>query len=477
MVQFVNYAFGFVNHLLSQILFLDVFFFTDSLTFALIPCLLFLISIYLTFKMRFVNIRLFRDALGFVLGKKTGSPSRAKDGEITPFKALTTALSGSVGLGNIAGVAIAISTGGPGATFWMIIMGLLGMSTKFTECTLGIMYREKRPDGKFMGGPMEYLKHGLTDIGLGKLGSVLAVTFSLMCVGGSFGAGTAFQVNQSLNSVAMSIPFFGEHKWAYGLIMTILVGLVILGGIKRIALFASRIVPAMCTLYILMVLCVLIFYIDQIPSAFATILRSAFFPEAAYGGFLGVLVKGIQRATFSNEAGIGSSPIAHSAAAVSHPVEEGAVALLEPFIDTVIICTFTALMIIITGAYNNPAYMDLIHSHQGASITSRALSDVVSWFSHILTVVVFLFCFSTIISWSYYGERCFSYVFGDKKAFIYKWMLLAIVFLGSISTATNALTFGDLMVFAMAVPNLLGLILLSTKAKHSLEDYMANHRR
>ena len=473
MTKFINLLFETINAFIAKITFFDLLFFTDKVE---LPCILGLLcfcAVYLTFKMGFVNIRFFKHAIDLVLGKYDASE---KAGEISHFKALTTALSATVGLGNIAGVAVAISVGGPGATLWMIVMGILGMSTKFTECTLAVIYRKKRADGRLMGGPMEYLKQGLADMGLPRLGRFLSIAFCLMCIGGSFGGGAAFQVNQSLSAISMSVPFFGDHHWIYGLTMVILVGAVIIGGIKRIALVASRVVPFMCTIYILMACYILVLFYDKIPAAFLTILQGAFTPESAYGGFLGVLVVGIQRAAFSNEAGLGSAAIAHSIARVNHPVEEGTVALLEPFIDTVIVCTMTALVIVITGAYSNPEYAELVTQQKGAALTSIAMGDVVSWFPYLLSLAVFLFAFSTIISWSYYGERCFSFVFGDKKSLIYKLLLLLIIFLGAMATSKNIMDFGDLMILGMAFPNLAGVFLLSGKVKRSLKEYQQKIR-
>ena len=355
--------------------------------------------------MGFVNVRFFKHAIDLVSGKFS---AKEKDGEISHFKALTTALSATVGLGNIAGVAVAISVGGPGATFWMIVMGILGMSTKFTECTLGVMYREKRADGRIMGGPMEYLKKGFKGYGLSAYGRFFCLLFFALCVLEALSVEEPlFQVNQSLTAVGLSIPVLADYSWVYGLIMVLLVGMVIIGGIKRIAVVASRVVPFMCGTYVLMACYILVSFYDKIPGAFLIILQGAFTPESAYGGFLGVLIVGMKRAVFSNEAGLGSAAIAHSAAKVSHPVEEGTVALLEPFIDTVVICTMTALVIIITGAYNNPEYMEFISQQKGAALTSSAMSEAVAWFPYVLSLAVFLFAFSTIISWSYYGRKVF----------------------------------------------------------------------
>lgn len=468
MTETVNLFFEGLNGFIAKFSFFDLFFFTDKIKIPFVVGFLCLCAIYFTLKMGFVNVRLFKHAIGLVRGKYNTS---SKTGEISHFKALTTALSATVGLGNIAGVAVAISIGGPGATFWMIVMGILGMSTKFTECTLGVMYRKKRSDGRLMGGPMEYLKHGLADMNFPRLGRFLSVFFCILCIGGSFGGGAAFQVNQSLTAIGLSVPFLGNYSWVYGLIMVLLVGVVIIGGIKRIALVASRVVPLMCATYILMASYILIVFYDKIPSAFITIFQGAFTPESAYGGFFGVLVVGMQRAVFSNEAGLGSAAIAHSVATVNHPVEEGVVALLEPFIDTVVVCTITALVIIITGAYNNPEYMEMVNQQKGAALTASAMSDVVSWFPYILSLTVFLFAFSTIISWSYYGERCFSFVFGDKRSLIYKILLLIVIFLGAIATSKNIMEFGDLMILGMAFPNLVGILWMSGKVKRSLKEY------
>ena len=468
MTEFINACFVKINNFVGQIAFFDLLFFTDKGKLPLVVGLLCFSAVFLTLKMKFVNIRLFTHAIALLMSKPQ---KKEKQGEISHFKALTTALSATVGLGNIAGVALAISIGGPGATFWMIVMGLLGMSTKFTECTLAVMYREKRQDGRLMGGPMEYLKAGLKDKGFPRMGKWLSIVFCFMCIGASFGGGAAFQVNQSLTAISQTWPALSEVQWLYGLFMVLLVGTVIIGGLKRIALVASRIVPFMCGAYVLMALYILFVFYDQIPSALMTILQGAFTPESAYGGFLGVLVLGMQRAVFSNEAGLGSAAIAHSAAQVNHPIEEGTVALLEPFIDTVLICTMTALVIVITGAYNHPEYASLISQNKGAALTSSAMGAVVSWFPYVLSVAVFLFAFSTIISWSYYGERCFSFVFGDKKSLIYKGFLLVVVFLGSIVTSTNIMNFGDLMILSMAFPNLIGVLWLSGIVKKSLKEY------
>ena len=451
---------------------MDVLFFIEGVRFPLVVFVLFFSALFFTFKMGFVNIRLFRHATLMVLGRYDRKAD-GRSGEISHFKALTTALSATVGLGNIAGVAIAVSVGGPGAVFWMLLMGFFGMSSKFTECSLALMFREKRADGQIMGGPMVYLKKGLAEKGLPALGGVLAVVFAVLCIGGSFGGGVAFQVNQSLNAISLSLPFLADFKWIYGVFVMFLVGIVVIGGIKRIADVSGRVVPFMFSLYVLMAFAVLITHYDRIPGALALIFEGAFSMKAGWGGFMGVLVTGLQRAAFSNEAGLGSSPIAHSAARVRHPVEEGAVALLEPFLDTVLICLITALIIIVTGVYQHPAHEALVVNNQGAALTSQALSQAHGLFPYILSLAVFLFAFSTIISWSYYGERCFSFLFGEKRALIYKCAVLAVILVSSLASSREILLFCDLMILSMALPNLFGVLLLSGKVKQAMKDYIS----
>jgi len=430
-------------------------------------------AIFFTLRMNFVNLRAFRHAIQVTMGRYD-NPNAS--GEVSHFQALTAALSATVGLGNIAGVAIAIMTGGPGATFWMIVAGLLGMTSKFTECTLGQKYREVRPDGRIMGGAMYYLSKGLSELKMGAFGKALAVLFAVLCVGASFGGGNAFQVNQSLRAIQETVPFFADNHWAYGLIMVVLVGVVIIGGIQRIASTAEKIVPAMCGVYLLACLAILGMHASHIPAAFGEIISGAFTPEAGYGGLLGVLVMGFRRAAFSNEAGVGSAAIAHSAAKTDHPIREGIVALLEPFIDTVVICTMTALVIVITGVYDRPEYAKYIADNNGAGLTSSAMGESLSFFPPILSLAVFLFAYSTMISWSYYGERCWVFLLGDRASMSYRLLYLVFAFLGSIVSATNVLDLSDLMILGMAFPNILGCVLLSGKVKKDLDDYWRRYK-
>ncbi len=445
----------------------------DSPTIPLVVGWLVVGAIFFTIRMGFINFRGFKHAIDVVRGKYDNPDA---EGEVSHFQALSSALSATVGLGNIAGVAIAVSLGGPGAIFWMIIAGFLGMSSKFTECTLGQKYRETRPDGRVMGGAMFYLSKGLAEKGVGGFGKGLAVLFAILCIGGSFGGGNTFQVNQSLNAVQETIPWLADHRWVFGLVMAVLTGLVIIGGIKRIALTAEKIVPAMCGIYLLACLTVLFMNISEIPDAFRTIIYSAFNPGAAWGGFIGVLVIGFKRAAFSNEAGVGSAAIAHSAARTDHPVREGIVALLEPFIDTIIVCTMTGLVIVITGHYEGGSEAEMAKpfadASNGAGLTSAVFKSEIFWFPYILSAAVVLFAFSTMISWSYYGERCWAWLFGDGSSMVYRWLFLLMVFLGSIITSTNVLDFGDLMILGMAFPNVLGLYFLAGGVKSDLNDYL-----
>ncbi|MCF6230176.1 MAG: alanine:cation symporter family protein [Gammaproteobacteria bacterium] len=465
----IDTGFGVLVSYIAMISFFDLLFFTDDYKLPFVVAWLIVGATFFTVRMGFINVRAFTHAIQCVRGRYD-DPSDI--GETSHFQALTTALSATVGLGNIAGVAIAISIGGPGATLWMIVAGFVGMSAKFTECTLAQMYRRVRPDGHIMGGAMEYLSQGLAEMGWAKLGKALAVLFCILCILGSFGGGNAFQVNQSLGIVQQSFPLLESHPWIFGLIMMVLVGAVIIGGIKRIAHVTEAIVPAMCGIYVAACLWVILSNMSEIPAAFSAIITGAFSPEAGLGGVIGVLIIGFQRAAFSNEAGIGSAAIAHSTAKTKYPVREGIVSLLEPFIDTVVICTMTALVIIITGVYNSPETADLVANKQGAALTSAAFGSAISWFPIVLTVCVILFAFSTMIAWSFYGERCWSYLFGDQSSIIYKLLFLLFVLLGSIVSAPNVLDFSDLMILLMAIPNLIGLYFLHGKVRTALRIYM-----
>ncbi len=464
--------FGTLNGYLASVIFFDVFPGEPEMPF--IVAWLIVAAVYLTLRMGFVNLRMMGHAFGVLRGHYRTKQDR---GDVTSFQALTTALSATVGLGNIAGVAIAISLGGPGATFWMIVAGFLGMTTKFTEATLAQMYREFRSDGRVMGGAMEYLSRGFAEKGLPGTGKFLAGMFALFTILGSFGAGSAFQVSQSLGAVQQQIIFFAEIPIAYGVLMAFLVGIVIIGGIRRIAHTAEAVVPSMILIYLAACLWIVISHAADIPAALGKIVTEAFSPVAVAGGIVGVIVQGFKRAVFSSEAGLGSAAIAHSAASVKYPVRQGLVALYEPFIDTIIICTMTALVIVLTGVYNDPATAAIREAKNGAALTGVAFAQVSNWFPAILAVSVFLFAYSTMISWSYYGERCWSYLFGEQSAIVYRLIFIVFIVLASVVSASNLLDFTDLLVLAMAFPNLIGLYLLSGKVKRALDDYISKLKR
>lgn len=421
-------------------------------------------AIFFTLRMKFINIRAFRHSIDVVRGRYD-DPNET--GEVTHFQALTAALSATVGLGNIAGVAIAIQLGGPGSVFWMTLSGFFGMSSKFAECTLAQMYRIVSPDGKVSGGPMYYLSRGLAEQGLRPLGKVLAGVFAVFCIGGAFGGGNMFQANQSFAGIAAAVPSFQNFSWLYGIILASLVALVIIGGIRRIGAVTELLVPGKCLVYIVAALWIISVNYTEIPAAFATIVREAFAPQAVAGGFVGVLVTGVRRAAFDNEAGVGSAPIAHSAARTEEPVREGIVALLEPFIDTVVVSNITALVIITTGVYRNQTT-----DPDGIQMTFDAFATGISWFPLVLGVAVFLFALSTIISWGYYGERAWTYLFGERTLRVYQVIYVSFVFIGSVVNLKSVLDFGDMMILAMAFPNLLGCFLLSGKVATALEGYM-----
>jgi len=462
----IDAFFGSINGFLAQIIFFDIF--PGATVMPFIVAWLIVAAVFLTLRFNFVNLRMMRHAFRVIRGKYHTADDK---GEVTPFQALSTALSATVGLGNIAGVAIAISIGGPGATFWMIVAGFLGMTTKFTEASLAQMYREVRPDGRLMGGAMEYLSKGLAEKGAPRLGKTLAIMFAIFTILGSFGAGSAFQVSQSMGAVQEQIPFFRETPIAYGLLMAVAVGLVIIGGLRRIAHVAEAIVPTMVIIYMSACLWIIASNAALVPDVLGKIVIEAFSPIAVAGGIVGTLVQGFKRAVFSSEAGLGSAAIAHSAASVKYPVRQGLVALYEPFIDTVIICTSTALVIVITGVYNAPEYEALRAASQGATLTSMAFATVSSWFPMILALSVVLFAYSTAISWSYYGERCWVYVFGERYSILYKATFIGFVIVASIANAGHLLDFTDLLVLAMAFPNLIGLYVLSGKVKAALGEY------
>jgi len=405
------------------------------------------------------------------------------EGEVSHFQALTTAVSGTVGLGNIAGVALAIAIGGPGATFWMIVCGLFSMATKFVECTLGVKYRDVGEDGSVYGGPMYYLSKGLAERNMKGLGKTLAIIFAILCVGASFGGGNAVQSNQAAEQIANVLGIQGGSTgFIIGIVFAVVVGIVIIGGIKRIASVTEKIVPFMAGIYALACLIVIFANFSYIDDAFGLIFKGAFTPEAGLGGLFGVLIIGFRRAVFSNEAGAGSAAIAHSAVKTKYPASEGIVALLEPFIDTVLICTMTALVIIFYNsgdvfAYGGDGLGNVIVDGQklgGVNLTSMAFESVIPWFPYVLAFAVVLFAISTMISWSYYGLQAWKYVFGrgKKTEMVYKILFLLATVIGASMSMGAVFAFSDAMILALVFPNMIGLLLLFPKVREELTRYM-----
>lgn len=519
-------------------------------------------AIFFTFWHGFINIRGFKHAVDIVRGRFT---TEGDEGDITPFRALTSALSATVGLGNIAGVAIAVKTGGPGAIFWMMLLGLFGMTAKFHESTLAQMFRVKNPDGTVSGGPMFYLDRGFKHLSpaLWPLGKLLAIIFALFCMFASLGGGNMFQSNQAFEAFHtqfIASPSLAEQErsklpiddlrgllsekqlkaardvdkmdtetpleqvrsdltedrvrailrpsqietllpeadvkkdkeqregvkervsYGFGLLMSGLVAVVVIGGISRIGAATSRIVPAMCLIYVLGCLTVILFNLDQIPSHVALIFDEAFKWRndaydwsAARGGLIGVLIIGFQRAAFSSEAGLGSSAIAHSAAKTGEPIREGFVASLEPFIDTIVICFMTAMVVLITDAYIAP---ELVEETNGAAVTLYAFGQtrLQAWFPYVLTISIILFAFSTMISWCYYGERAWGYLFNLKTVIIFRLAFVACVFVGTVASLGPVIDFADAMLLTMALPNIFGGIILAGLVRKALKDYWRRYK-
>jgi len=442
-------------------------------------------AIFFTLYFGFPNIKYFMTSIRVVSGKYDEvekDESSSKDGEVSHFQALTTAVSGTVGNGNIAGVALAIALGGPGATFWMIVCGLMGMSLKFVECTLGVHYRDVDENGVVYGGPMYYLTKGLKEKGFATLGKISAVFFAIFCIGGSFGGGNAAQANQAALVLKDLLGFESTFAGAViGIILAIVVGVIIIGGIKRIASVTEKIVPFMALLYIVACLYILLVNFSFLDDAIALIVKEAFNPTAiGVGGIIGVLMVGFRRAAFSNEAGVGSASIAHSAVKTKYAASEGLVALLEPFIDTVVICTLTALVIITFNSTGVFAYggeggvmIDGV-MYEGAGITQKAFAEYIPYSDVFLTVAVVLFAVSTMISWSYYGLQSWKFLFGrgEKSDLTYKLLFLSFVIIGSAASMNSIWAFSDAMIFAMVFPNMVGLYILFPVVKEQLTKYL-----
>lgn len=434
----------------------------------------------------FIQLRAFGHAISLVKGDYS-DPNDA--GEVSHFQALATALSGTVGLGNIAGVAVAVGIGGPGATFWMILAGLMGMASKFTECTLGVKYRNEYPDGTVSGGPMYYMTKGFRERGVAG-GGTMAIVFSIFCIGGSFGGGNMFQANQAhaqlVNITGGEASFLNGNGWITGLIMAAVVFMVIIGGIKSIANVTEKIVPFMGILYVGTALVIILINYDKIGWAFGQIFAGAFTGLGVAGGLVGALIQGFKRAAFSNEAGVGSAAIAHSAVRTKEPITEGVVSLLEPFIDTVVICTMTAIVITISGQLlvdpetgrfllGDNGMIQTIGGTSGVELTSAAFAQGLSWFPYVLAVAVVLFAFSTMISWSYYGLKAWTYLFGEGKSkeLVFKLLFCFFVVVGAAAQLGAVIDFSDAMIFAMAVVNIIALYFLMPIVKREMNSYFS----
>ena len=457
---------------LSDIIFYQINIFGQG--FPLIVLWLVSAAVFFTCYLGFINIRAFSKAISIVSGKngKSSGP-----GEISHFQALSTAISGTVDVGNIGGVAVAISIGGPGAAFWLFMAGFLGMSTKFVECTLGVKYRRHNPDGSVSGGPMYYLERYLLDRGFPQLGKLLGGFYALALVIGCFGIGNMFQSNQAyvqvLGITGGENSFFADKGWLFGLLLGGAVAAVIIGGIRSIASVASKIVPFMAVLYVFSAVLIIAMSSEHVVGAITLIISSAFETSSMTGGAIGAMIVGFQRAVFSNEAGIGSASIAHSAVKTDEPVTEGLVSLLEPFIDTMVVCTLTSL-VIVTTAYPN-GLMD--GGLEGIALTSAAFAHHISWSPYIISVAALLFAFSTSIAWAYYGLKGWTYLFGEGELtqLVFKAIFCGFICLGCMIKLSAVLDFSDAMVFLIAVPNIIGLYLYGPEVKRDLKAYLAKY--
>ena len=457
MLNQINEFFGIFVEFLAPILFFQIN------GFPLIVLVLLIGGFVFTIYFKFINVRGFKHSIDIIKGKYDNPDDT---GQISHFQALTSALSATIGLGNIAGVAVAVSLGGPGAVFWMVFIAFFSMSAKFVSSTLGQLYRKVNDDGSVSGGPMYYLNYGLKDRGYSKLGKILGAMYAVFIIGGAFGGGNMFQANQSYELFGKLI---GLPNYLYGIILAILVGSVIIGGIKRIGQTTEKIVPFMVILYVTASLFVILTNFEKIPSVINSIFSQAFLPDAAYGGFIGALVTGIKRGVFSNEGGVGSASIAHSAAKTDEPVREGIVAMIGPFIDTIVVCFMTACVILITKDIN-PLYQ-VGGGINGAELTSAAFGSSISWFPYILSIVVFLFSFSTMISWYYYGDKGWKYLFGGSSIKIYQGIYLGCVVLGSVASLGNVIDFSDMMILSCGFPNIIGCLFVLPILKIKLNEY------
>ena len=471
--QFIDEKFSPIADAIASVIFYSVPV-TENLDLMLILLWLAAAAVFFTIFLGFINFRYFKHAIDVVRGKYDDPNEHS--GEISRFQALATSLSGTVGLGNIAGVAVAVSVGGPGAVVWMIVMAFFSMSTKFAEVMLAVKYRKKRKPGdehEVSGGPMYYLKEAFAHHNIPYLGTFTAVFFAICCIGGSLGGGNMFQANQAFEMLygvtgGAEGPL-ADKGWLFGIALAFLVGVVIIGGIKSIANVASKLVPAMGVLYLAAGLVVIAIHYANIPAAFAIIFTEAFNPAAGFGGLLGVLLVGVQRAAFSNEAGLGSAAIVHANANTNDSVSQGMVGMLGPFIDTIIICLVTALVIVISGAYED------VDGMAGVELTSAALESGVSWFPYILAIAVFLFAYSTMITWSYYGVKAIAFLFGERPwvELGYKLFFCLCIVVGASTKLDSIILFTDAMIFSMGIPNIIGLYLFSGVIRREVKAYTA----
>ena len=455
-----------ISDLITNFVFSSFDFYGEGVPF--IVCWLLFAGLFFTFYFRFLNVRYFKKAVEVAIGKYD---NENHPGEITHFQSFTAAMSGTIGLGNIAGVAVAISIGGPGAMIWMILTAFFGMTLKFVEVSLGHKYRIIHKDGTVSGGAIRYLSKGLDDCGLPRLGKFLAIFFAICCIGGSFGGGNMFQANQAFQQIVeasggINSPFYNKG-WLGGILFAFIVGTIIFGGIKSIGKVTERLVPMMGIVYVLSCIVIICDNFLMLPNTFILIFQSAFNLEATTGGVIGSMIAGIKRAVFSNESGIGSAPIAYAPAKSDNHLNTGFMSLLSPFIDTIIVCSMTSLVIIITGVYENSQGI------QGVELTSRAFESAFSWFPVILAFAITLFAISTLITWSYYGLRCWTYLFGigNFSKYSFKLIFLSFTVIGTSMNLGSVINFSDSMIFAMSIPNIIGLYFLSSGLKKDLKGY------
>lgn len=461
-----------INYYLESFFFLDASFgIFGSFQLPLIVLWLIVGALFFTTYLNFINIRYFGHAIQTIRGKYYNPTDK---GEIKHFQALVSAVSATVGLGNIAGVAIAVSIGGPGAVFWMIVMGFFSMSTKFAEVLLGHKFRIIDENGKISGGAFIYLRAGLAEMKLEKLGKILSIIFAICCIGGAIGAGNMFQSNQTVKVISNSFDDFTNYQHFISLTLAVMVGVVIIGGIKRIATVASIVVPFMAMVYIISALIILSANFANLGNAILLIISDAFSGEAVAGSMVGVIIQGVQRAVFSNEAGVGSAPIAHAPSKTNEPVQAGCIALLEPFLDTIVICAITGLVIVTTGVYADQEILQSGSDLTGVLLTSSAFATISDWFPKILAICVFLFAFSTMISWSYYGQNSWQKLFGKKYVLLYQIGFCVLIYLGGIvQNASLVIDFSTMLFFGMTIPNLIGIYLMRNIIKSEINQYAA----